>query len=194
MNQIGIVFGFVIALILIGLIAYIIGIFNSLVTLRNNIRKAWANIDVLLKQRYDEVPNLIESVKGYMKHEKAILEEIARIRSAMMRSSSKAEIAGMSMQLSSSIKSLFAVAENYPKLQASGNFLKLQERITALENEIADRRELYNDSINIYNTKTESFPDMFIARWFKFAKETPFCAAPEEKNNVNVRQKIKESA
>jgi LemA protein len=178
----------VLALVLaVIVLPYVIFVFNSLVSLKNNIKKAWANIDVLLKQRYDEIPNLVEIVKGYMKHEKKVLEELTSMRTAMMIASSKNEMARLSDEVSGTIKSIFAVAENYPKLQASQSFLKLQERISSLENEIADRRELYNDSVNIYNTKIESFPDVLVAKMFKYSREEPFSALVEEKANVKVK-------
>ena len=166
---------------------YVIFVYNSFVSLKNNIKKAWANVAVLLKQRYDELPNLVEAVKGYMKHEKKVLEELTSMRAAMTAVSSKNEKARLSDEVSGSIKSIFAVAENYPKLQASQNFLKLQQRITSLENEIADRREFYNDSVNIYNIKTESFPDLIVARMFKYTKEEPFSANAGEKQNVKIK-------
>lgn len=177
----------VLAIIVVFLIMYVISVFNSLVSLKNNIRKSWANIDVLLKQRYDEIPNIVETVKGYMKHEKKTLESLTAMRTTMMKSSSKEEMARLSDEMSGSIKSLFAVAENYPKLQASQNFLKLQQRITALENEIADRREFYNDYVNIYNTKIQSFPDLIVAKMFKYTKEDPFGAKSDEKKSVIVK-------
>lgn len=169
------------------LLPYVIFVYNGFVSLKNNIRKAWANVDVLLKQRYDELPNLVEAVKGYMKHEKNVLENLTAMRAAMMSASSKNEMARLSEQVSGAIKSIFAVAENYPKLQASQNFLKLQERITSLENEIADRRELYNDCVNIYNIKIESFPDLLVAKIFKYKKEESFSALAEEKQNVKIK-------
>jgi LemA protein len=187
MSEISVVLMFVLILIIVGVLAYIITIFNGLVMLKNNIRKSWANIDVLLKQRSDEIPNLIETVKGYMRHEKKTLEAITQMRSQMMSAHSKHDMAQLNNQMSGAIKSLFAVAENYPKLQASANFLKLQERLTILENEIADRREFYNDSVTVYNIKIESFPDLFIARMFKYSREEPFSATEQEKKLVSAQ-------
>jgi len=175
-----------IILVVIGIIAYIISIFNGLIQLKNNIKKSWANIDVLLKQRHDELPNLIETVKGYMKHEKNLLLDITKARTEFTSATTKSEKARLNNSLSRDIKTLFAVAEDYPKLQASANFLKLQERISALENAIADRREFYNDSVNNYNIRIESVPDMFVAKMFKYEKEMMFEAAGEEKENVKI--------
>jgi LemA protein len=177
----------VVLVVLVFIILYMISVFNGLVSLKNNIKKSWANIDVLLKQRYDEIPNLIETVKGYMKHEKNTLADLTKLRTVMMNASTKSEMAKASTEISASLKSIFAVAENYPKLQASESFLKLQERISALENEIADRREFFNDSVNIYNTKIESFPDMLVANMFKYRREEPFSALAAEKENVKVK-------
>jgi len=170
----------------IGVIAYIVAIFNGLIQLKNNIKKSWANIDVLLKQRYDELPNLVEAVKGYMKHEKQVLMEITMARTALSSATSKSDKAGFNDKLSKNIKTVFAVAENYPKLQASENFLKLQERISALENEIADRREFYNDSVNNYNIRIQSIPDVVVARMLKYTEEDLFKATDDEKKVVKV--------
>lgn len=175
-----------ITLTIIGLIVYIITIFNGLIELKNNIKKSWANIDVLLKQRHDELPNLIETVKGYMRHEKDTLAAITKARTELMNATTINSKAKANEEISKNIKSLFAVAENYPKLQASENFLKLQERISAIENEIADRREFYNDSVNNYNIRIQSFPDMIIARALKYTESELFKATNEEKNNVKV--------
>jgi len=152
----------------LGLVAFvvlfwIVSIFNGLVQLRNNIDKAWANINVLLKQRNDEIPNLVEIVKGYMKHEKEVIENVTKARTAMLSASSMGEKAAAHEKQSAALKTLFAVAEGYPQLKASDNFLALQKRISALENEIADRREFYNDSVNLYNIRIASLPDMFMA-------------------------------
>jgi LemA protein len=152
-----------------------------LVQVKNQIDKAWANIDVLLKQRNDELPNLVEAVKGYMKHEKKLLEGIARARTAVMFARSMGEKASASGELSTGLFTLFAVAENYPTLKASVNFIKLQARITGLENEIADRREFYNDAVTIYNTRIDSFPDLVIARMMKFKPREFFKAAEAER-------------
>ncbi|MCS7105695.1 MAG: LemA family protein, partial [Candidatus Aenigmarchaeota archaeon] len=132
-------------------------------TLRRNIDKAWANVEVLLKQRNDELPKLVEVCKGYMKYEKSVLEEITNLRTRWMEASTKAERIKISEQISSALKTLFAVVENYPKLRANENFLQLQTRISGLENELADRREFYNECVNNYNIRIQSIPDKFIA-------------------------------
>lgn len=165
---------------------YAVSIFNGLVSVRNNIDKAWANIDVLLKQRSDLIPNLVELVKGYMKHEKETFETITRLRAQIMAFDSPAKKAKASEELSAALKSIFAVAENYPQLRASENFMELQQQLTAIENQIADRREFYNDSVLLYNNKIKMLPDMFVAVLLGFREREYFKATEEEKKEVKV--------
>lgn len=175
-----------IAIIIFLIFIYIVSLYNNFVSLQNNNRKNWANIDVLLKQRNNEIPNLIASVKGYMRHEKELLERLTKLRSKTLTGSRGLQAAADS-ELSLAIKSIFALAENYPQLKANENFLQLQGRITALENELADRREFYNESVTIYNTRREVFPDFMIARLFKFRQEQLFRATPEERRKFSVK-------
>jgi LemA protein len=174
-------------IIFAGIALYIIVLFNSLVALKNSIRKAWANIDVLLKQRYDELPNLIETVKGYMKHEKALFESITKARSALMTATTRGKKAKADNIITESLKSVFAVAENYPKLRANENFLRLQERISGIENELADRREFFNDTVTSYNTRIQSFPDFVIANMLSYKEEQLFRAEEGEKAVVKAK-------
>ena len=173
----------------IGILAlfYIVTIFNGLIDLRNNIDKAWANIDVLLKRRSDLIPNLVETVKGYKAYEQDVLEEIARLRTAMMSADGPAEKARHSEAISSTLKTMFAVAENYPNLKASENFLKLQDQLSQIENQIADRREFYNDSVMLFNTRIHSIPDMVFASLLRFKDREYFRAKEEEKEAVDVK-------
>ncbi len=166
---------------------YVFSIYNGLISLRNNIDKAWANIDVLLKQRTDLIPNLVETVKGYMKHERETLTEIARLRTQMMGAHGPAEKAKASEGISSALKSIFAVAENYPKLQASENFMKLQEQLSAIENQIADRREFYNDSVMLFNTRIHSLPDTLFASMMGLKDKEYFKVSEEDKKPVQVK-------
>ena len=166
---------------------YVFSIYNGLISLKNNIEKAWANIDVLLKQRTDLIPNLVETVKGYMKYEKNLLTEITSLRTAMMSASTPGEKAKASEAISSSLKSIFAVAENYPKLEASQNFLKLQEQLSAIENQIADRREFYNDSVMLFNTRIHSIPDTIFASMMGLKVKEYFKVAEEDKKVVQVK-------
>ncbi len=186
MFGIGIIIGVGILLAAIIVIGYFVGMYNSLIRLKNDIEKAWSNIDVLLKQRSDELPKLIASVKGYMKHEKGLLENITKARTAFLSATTMAAKAKADNVISGALKSLFAVAENYPNLKANENFIQLQQRISGLENEIADRREFYNDSVNTFNIRIESFPDMIIANMMKLVKREMFKVAEAEKQDVKV--------
>ncbi len=173
-------------LFLLGFLVYIVYIFNGLIRLKNNIRKSWANIDVLLKQRSDEVPNLIASVKGYMEHERKTLEALTKARTDVLQAQTLSRKAASDNIITEALKTIFGVAENYPNLKANENFLKLQLRITGIEDELADRREFYNDSVNIYNIRIHSFPDLFVARLMKYSNEQLFKASEEDKAVVQV--------
>src|SRR5579885_1596015 len=153
----------VLILAAIAVVVYLITIYNSLVRLRNDIDKAWANIDVLLKQRHDELPKLIETCKGYMQYEQKTLQMIVEARTAFMQASSVAQKAQADNLISGALKSLFAVAESYPELKANNNFMQLQKRISELEERIADRREFFNDDVNTYNIRIQQLPDVFVA-------------------------------
>lgn len=166
--------GFLAAGVLLLAAFYGIVIFNGLVLLSNNIDKAWANIDVLLKKRLDLVPNLVEIVKGYTKYERGILEDLTRIRISALQAREIPEKAQGSEAISASLKSVFAVAENYPDLKASANFLNLQKEISAIETQIALRREFYNDSVLLYNTKLETIPSRFVATLIRFRPKEYF--------------------
>lgn len=174
--------------LLLGALAvfYVFSIYNGLILLRNNIDRAWANIDVLLKQRTDLIPNLVETVKGYMKHEKSVLEDVTKMRAEMLSAHGPAEKAKASDHIGSALKSLFAVAENYPKLRASENFMQLQHQLSAIENQIADRREFYNESVRLFNTRIHSIPDTIFARVMGLRDKEYFMATEEEKRNVKV--------
>ncbi len=165
---------------------WVVGIFNSLVRLRNDIKKSWANIDVLLKQRSDELPKLIASVKGYMKHEEGVLTKLTNARTAFLSAKTTGQMAEADNMITGALKSLFAVAENYPNLKANENFIQLQNRISGLENELSDRREFYNDKVNTFNIKIQSFPDMFIANFMALKQEEMFKVTEAEKKDVKV--------
>lgn len=164
----------------------IIVIYNNLVRLKNAIDKSWGDIDVLLKQRSDELANLITTVKGYMKHEQETLEMITAARTGYTSASSVAQKADAEQQMSAAEKSLFAVAENYPDLKASENFIRLQTRISELEDAIADKREFYNDAVTTYNTRIEQLPYLIIANAFSYAKKELFCAHGREREAVTI--------
>ncbi len=155
-------FGFVMVLIVV--LVYGVALYNGLVRLKNQIEKAWSNIDVLLKQRTDMLPNLIETCKGYMQHERGTLESVTKARTSWQNAGSRADQIEASNQITGALKTLFAVSEQYPDLKANQNFLQLQGAIQQIEGQIADRREFYNDAVNLYNTAIQQMPDLFVAR------------------------------
>lgn len=159
---------------IVGLAVYVVMIFNGLITVKNDVAKAWANIDVLLKQRHDELPNLVEVCKGYMNHERETLEKVTQARSQVQLAVSVGQKAQADQNMTSALHGLFAVVENYPQLKANENFLKLQNRITELESEIADRREFYNDCVNAYNIRIQEMPDTMIAAFMNLRPQPMF--------------------
>ncbi len=150
--------------VVLALIVYFTILYNGLVILKHNINKSWSNIDVLLKQRYDELPKLIGVCEGYMTHERTVLETVTQARAQFDHARTPEEKQDASSALTTALRSLFAVVENYPTLKADTAFRQLQGRISEIENQVADRRELYNDSVNLFNIRLEQFPDQFIAR------------------------------
>jgi LemA protein len=148
----------------IGLIAYLVGTYNTFVRLFNNIDKSWSNTDVILKQRHDELPKLVDVCNSYMAHERETLEAVTKARAVYGKSMTVDEKARAENQLTSALGSLFAVAEQYPDLKANQEFLHVQQRISVLESTIADRREFYNDSVNLYNIRIEQIPANWVAR------------------------------
>lgn len=177
------------AVVLIAL--YLIMIYNGLVTLKHAVTKAWANIDVLLKQRHDELPKLVETCKQYMKYEQETLERVLRARSAVFTAREQGDVAALGQaetQLRLGLGNLFAVAEAYPDLKTNETFQHLQTRITGLENSIADRREFYNEAVNNNNVRIEQFPDVIIARMFNFREAELLEFGEEEKKDVNIKE------
>jgi LemA protein len=169
----------IIILVIITLLVTIgIGIYNSLVVKRNRVRNGWSQIDVQLKRRIDLIPNLVETVKGYAAHEKTIFERIAEARSLAINAKGPAESASANNQLTDTLKTLFAVVENYPILKANENFLKLQEELSGTENKIAFSRQFYNDVVMDYNNSTQMFPSSIFAGMFGF-KQAEFYNVPE---------------
>lgn len=168
------------------LLLYLWFTYNSLITLRERIREAISSIEVQLKRRADLIPNLVQAVKGYVKHEKEVLENVTKARSALMNAGNLHEKAGANNMLTDALKSLFAVAEGYPDLKASQNFLNLQQELSDTENKISYSRQFYNSNVLEYNTRIKSFPSMFVARQFKFNEEEFFEAEVGEKEPVKV--------
>lgn len=174
----------IVILAAVGLLAVIaISIYNSLVIKRNRVKNGWHQIDVQLKRRIDLIPNLVETVKGYAAHEKAIFERIAEARSLAINAKSPAESARANNMLSDTLKTLFAVVENYPNLKANENFLKLQEELTATENKIAFARQFYNDVVMDYNNSREVFPASIFASLFRF-EPAEFYSVPESERTA----------
>jgi LemA protein len=179
--------GLLVALVVVGFAIYAIIIYNELVRLRNDNDRAWANIDVLLKQRHDEIPNLVETVKGYMQHERQTLLAVTEARAASMSAATVGQKAQADLLVTGALRGLFAVAENYPDLKANQNFLKLQNRISELEERIADRREFFNDDVNTYNTRIQQIPDAFLANMMSLKPRDMFKVSEEERRAVEVK-------
>ena len=177
---------FVIVLIIIGIISWFFTVYNGLIQVKENIKKSWANIDVLLMQRSDEIPKLIKVLKSFVKHEKKMFDNIVDARTSYLGANSVLEKADADNQISEALKSVFALSEAYPELVSNDNFLKLQERISGLENEIADRRELYNESVNNYNIRIQSLPDMFIANTLGLPQEEMFKVDENKKKDIDI--------
>jgi LemA protein len=173
--------------IVAGSLLYLIIVYNELVRLRNDNDRAWANIDVLLKQRRDEIPNLVETVKGYMQHERETLESVTQARAASMNASSIGQKAQADLIMTGALRGLFAVAENYPQLKANENFLKLQNRISELEEKIADRREFFNDDVNTYNTRIGQLPEVFLANVMALKPREFFKVSDDDRKLVEVK-------
>lgn len=161
----------ILSLILIVAIGSMVNIYNSLINLKNNVDKSWKNIDVLLKQRHDELPKIVSVVEAYMKYEKSLLTEITIARSDAIKSRSFIQRQDAENRISKLLNSLCVVSENYPKLKSDKHFLQLQSRISSLENQIADRRELFNESVNNYNIRIETFPEIVLAKIFRYKKK-----------------------
>jgi len=172
------------------LLAWGVGLYNALVRLKHNVSKAWSNIDVLLKQRHDELPKLVETCKQYMQHERQTLDEVISARNAVSNAREQHDMGALGNAetgLRLGLDKLFALAENYPELKANESFQFLQQRISGLENGIADRRELYNAAVNLNNVRIEQFPDVLIARYFKFTAAELLRFTDAEKTDVDIK-------
>lgn len=176
--------------VLIIIILYIVMIYNNLVRLKHNVSQAWSNIDVLMKQRHDELPKLVETCKQYMKYEKGVLEKVTQARAMVARARESGDVGALGAaetQLRLGLNNLYAVAENYPELRANEQFQHLQNRISQLEAQIADRREFYNDSVNANNIRIDQFPDTMVARVFNFGPRKLLEFDHSELRDVNVK-------
>jgi LemA protein len=172
------------------LFLYAVTMYNNFVRLKNNVAQAWSNIDVLLKQRHDELPKLVEACRQYMQHERGVLETVTQARAAVHNAREAGDVTalgGAEGDLRAGLVRLFAVAENYPELRANENFQHLQNRISQLEAQITDRREYYNDSVNANNIRIETFPDNVIATLFQFEPKFLLKFKESETQDVNVK-------
>jgi LemA protein len=177
------IFGSVLVIGLCVLAGYIVGVYNMLVRLANNIDKAWSNIDVILKQRHDELPKLVEVCNSYMTHERETLESVTKARNAYREDMKIADKAQAENQIVSALGHLFAVAEQYPDLKANQEFLAIQQRISALENTIADRREFFNDSVNLYNIAIQQIPTVWVAEEIGYTRRPLLTVAPSDRKD-----------
>ena len=181
-----------IPLIIIGVVifliaAFVIGTRNNLVSLRNKVKNQWSQIDVNLKRRSDLIPNLVETVKGYAKHEKSTLEDVIKARNTFVSAKTPEEEMKAAGEITQAVSKLFALAESYPELKANENFLSLQGELKETEDKISYARQFYNDTVMIYNNKVQMFPSSIIASMFNFKEELFFEANEEERKNVEVK-------
>ena len=186
--------GAMLLLFAVGVFVYSVMLYNELVRLRNDNDRAWANVDVLLKQRHDEIPNMVETVKGYMQHEQQTLLAVTQARAASMNAASIRQKAQADLKMTGAVRALFAVAENYPQLKANENFLKLQMRITELEERIADRREFFNDDVNTYNTRIGQIPYVFVASFMSLKPRDMFKVSDEDRRLIEVKFQRQDAA
>ena len=176
----------ILALIGLGIIAYFVGIYNNLVRLKNMIERSFADIDVVLKQRHDELPKLIETCKGYMQYEQKTLEAVIEARNGYARATTPAEKTQADNMVTGALRTLFAVAEKYPDLKADANFMQLQGRITELENKIASQRTGYNQDVNDYNIRIAQVPANFVAGFMHLTPHALFEVAAADREDVKV--------
>ena len=185
------IFAVILLLLIVALIGYIIMAYNRLVRLKHNVKAAWSNIDVLLKQRHDELPKLVTTCREYMKFEQETLEKVVQARSGVSNAMDSGDMTQLGLAesvMSNTLGRLFALTENYPELKSNESFLRLQSRISSLENAIADRREYYNNSVNINNIVVEEFPTNVVAEKFNFKQAQLFEVNEEELTDVDMQQ------
>lgn len=176
----------IIVIIIVGVVGYVAMTYNSLVGLRNKVNDQWSQIDIELKRRFDLIPNLVSTVKGYTTHEKETLENVVKARTAYLAAGTKEQAMDADKNLTSAIGRLFAVAEQYPELKANEQFLDLQKQLKETEDKISFARKFYNDTALLLNNKIDMFPSNFVAKLFNFSKVEFFKADEAEKENVKV--------
>ena len=177
----------VVLVIVVLIVGFIITTYNTLVKYRNRVKDAWSQIDVQLKRRFDLIPNLVETVKGYTKHESETLKEVVQARNTYLSATVPEDQMKADGELTKAISKLFALTESYPDLKANENFMSLQKELNETENKIAMSRQFYNDIVMEYNTKVETIPSNIVAGLFHFSKEAFFQATGEERENVKVK-------
>jgi LemA protein len=184
------VFVLLLVLLVVAAVTYGVQLYNGLVQVKHQVDQAWSNIDVLLKQRHDELPKLIDAVKGYMSHERGLLESVTAMRTRAQSTATGAERLVAEQALTQGVSKLFAVAERYPQLRASEVFMDLQKRISALEEQIAHRREYYNAAVNINNVRIEQFPDLLLASSAGLVRRPLFETDAVERADVDVGARL----
>jgi LemA protein len=194
MLGVSITVAFVLLLAVVGVVVYAVMIFNGLVQVKHNVEQAWSNIDVLLKQRADELGKLIDSVKAYLGYERDLLTRLTTLRTQVARGGPDESRLAAEREIGATMGRVFALAENYPELKSSTNFLELQRRITGLEEQIAHRREFYNDAVNINNVRLEQFPGNLLAASAGLQRRPLFEATAEERADVNVGARLSDIA
>ena len=177
----------IIVAIVVLVLLWIVSVRNSLVKLRNKVRNQFSQIDVQLKKRFDLIPNLVETVKGYTKHEKGTLEAVVKARNSYLSANTPEDQMAADGELTKTLNKLFALAENYPDLKANENFMNLQQQLSEVEEKISYSRQFYNDAVMTYNNKIELFPSNIVAGMFNFKQEKLFEAAEAERENVEVK-------
>ena len=184
----------IILLAILFLIAIVVGyafmIYNNLISLKENIKKSWANIDVILKQRHDEIPKLVAVCESFAQFEKGILDRLMKARENYFGAKGVGKKAEASAQITAALQGIFALAESYPELKTNQNFMQLQARISHLEETLADRREFYNDSTNNYNIRIQQIPDVLVASFLNYQKEELFKVSAAERKDVKIDIKL----
>ncbi len=179
-----------IGFVVVGSVGYFLSIYNGLVELKNNIGRSWANVDVLLKQRHDEIPKLVKTCEAYMQHERAIFDKLSEARGAVAGARTVAQRAAAEGVVGQALGAFMAVAENYPDLKADQSFRGLQQRISELENHLADRREFYNDVVTLFNTRIEQIPDSWVAQGMHLASAELYRITDADREDPRIEFKL----
>jgi len=179
-----------IGFVIVGSIGYFLSLYNGLVELKNNIARSWANVDVLLKQRHDEIPKLVKTCEAYMQHERAVFDRLAEARASLQSARTVGQRADAENMIGKAVGGILAVAENYPDLKADQGFRSLQQRISELENQIADRREFYNDVVTLFNTRLEQIPDSWVADGMHLERAELFKVNETDREDARIEFKL----